>query len=252
MIKGRFISYLRVSTARQGVSGLGLEAQRKAVTDFLNGGRWELIAEVVEVESGKKADRPQLQEAIAKCRAYGAKLVVAKMDRLARDAHFLLGLQRAGIDFVAADMPEANRLTVGIMALVAEQEREQISRRTKEALAAAKARGTQLGAYRDGSFVGRKGTPEDAQKAREAHQAKAQTIAAEKAHVLHEIDPEGSMSLRELARQLNQRGVPTSSGRGLWQAVSVKRLKEHLRTSQDPTTLQQAQNVAGGLQALDD
>ena len=150
------------------------------------------------------------------------------MDRLARDAHFLLGLQRAGIDFVAADMPEANRLTVGIMALVAEQEREQISRRTKEALAAAKARGTQLGAYRDGYFVGRAGTPEDAVKARKAHQAKAQAIAAEKAHVLQEIDPDGSMSLRELARQLNQRSVPTPSGRGLWQAATVKRLRQRL------------------------
>src|SRR5919107_4055060 len=116
MAEGRFVSYLRVSTDRQGRSGLGLEAQRKAVEDFLNGGRWKLIAEFVEVESGKRDDRPRLKEALALCRLHNAVLVIAKLDRLSRDAHFLLGLQKAGVRFVAADMPEANEILVGIMA----------------------------------------------------------------------------------------------------------------------------------------
>src|SRR6478672_7066864 len=143
---GKFVSYLRVSTKRQGDSGLGLEAQRAAVETWLNGGRWQLVEEHVEVESGKRDDnRPALAKAFDACRAFNAKLVIAKLDRLSRDAHFLLGLEKAGVEFVAVDMPHANRLTVGIMALVAEQEREAISQRTKAALNAAKARGTRLG-----------------------------------------------------------------------------------------------------------
>jgi DNA invertase Pin-like site-specific DNA recombinase len=145
MAQGRFVSYLRVSTDRQGKSGLGLEAQRKAVEDFLNGGSWKLIDEFIEVESGKRDDRPKLAEALARCRLHNATLVIAKLDRLSRDAHFLLGLQKAGVRFVAADMPEANEMVVGIMAVVAQAERKMISARTKAALAAAKARGKRLG-----------------------------------------------------------------------------------------------------------
>src|SRR3982751_2868685 len=148
MAKGRYVSYLRVSTDRQGRSGLGLDAQRKAVEDFLYGGPWDLIAEFVEVESGKRDDRPKLAEALALCRLRNATLVIAKLDRLSRDAHFLLGLEKAGVDFVAADMPTANRLTVGIMAMVADEERRMISKRTKDALAAARARGVKLGGNR--------------------------------------------------------------------------------------------------------
>src|SRR3954469_13848107 len=148
MADGKWISYLRVSTDRQGKSGLGIEAQRNGVAEYLNGGNWKLVKEFVEVESGRRTDRPMLAEAIKACRAYGAKLVIAKLDRLSRDAHFLLGLEKAGIDFVAADMPNANGLTVGIMAMVADEERRMISRRTKEALAAAKARGVKLGGNR--------------------------------------------------------------------------------------------------------
>src|SRR6201993_719845 len=148
MAEGKWISYLRVSTQRQGKSGLGLEAQRNAVTEYLNGGQWSLVKEYVEIESRKRSDRPKLAEAIQACRAYGAKLVIAKLDRLSRDAHFLLGLEKAGVDFVAADMPNANRLTVGIMAMVAEEERRMISKRTKDALQAAKRRGVKLGGDR--------------------------------------------------------------------------------------------------------
>jgi DNA invertase Pin-like site-specific DNA recombinase len=133
MADGKWISYLRVSTDRQGKSGLGIEAQRTAVADYLNGGNWSLVKEFVEVESGKRTDRPMLAEAIKACRVYGAKLVIAKLDRLSRDAHFLLGLEKAGVDFVCADLPNANRLTVGIMAMVVEEERRMISKRTKDA-----------------------------------------------------------------------------------------------------------------------
>ncbi len=140
-----FVSYLRVSTERQGRSGLWLEAQRKAVADFLTGGSWRHVAELVEVESGSRDNRPRLSEAMALCRLHGATLVIAKLDRLSRDAAFLLNLQKAGVRFVAADMPEANELVVGIMAVVAQAERKMISTRTKAALAAAKARGVRLG-----------------------------------------------------------------------------------------------------------
>jgi DNA invertase Pin-like site-specific DNA recombinase len=225
MATGSFVSYLRVSTQKQGQSGLGLEAQRKAVDDYLNGGDWNVIEEVVEIESGKNNKRPKLLEAIELCKSTGATLVVAKIDRLTRDAAFLLNLKAAGIDFVAADMPEANRMTIGIMALVAEQEREAISRRTKDALAAAKAKGIQLGAYRDGKFVGRVGTKEDAQRASESRTALYRLRAEARFDNIARIDPDGSMSLRAIAQKLNDDRVPTISGKGIWNASTVRRLK---------------------------
>lgn len=228
MADGRFVSYLRVSTQKQGAEGLGIEAQRRAVSEFLNGGNWQLIGELVEVESGKRKDRPQLAEAIAMCRAFNAKLVIAKLDRLSRDAAFLLNLRDAGVEFVAADNPHANRLTVGILALVAEQEREAISQRTKAALAAAKARGVQLGAYRDGEFIGRTGTTQDAAKARAARSAKSTAKAGNLRFLVERIDPARSLSLRQLADRLNGEGIPTPSGRGNWSAESVRRLREQL------------------------
>jgi hypothetical protein len=146
MANGKFVSYIRVSTQRQGRSGLGLEAQRDAVTNHLNGGRWSLIAEVVEVESGKRSDRPKLAEALRLCRASKATLVIAKLDRLARNVAFIANLMESGVEFVACDMPQANRFTLHILAAVAEHEAAMISARTKAALAAAKARGIRLGA----------------------------------------------------------------------------------------------------------
>jgi len=140
-----FVSYLRVSTDRPGRSGLVIEAQRAAVASYLDGFGAEPITEFVEVERGKRADRPKLARALAECRARKATLVIAKLDHLARNAQFLLGLQRCGIAFTAAVTPHANRLTVGIMAMVAEEERRAIAERTKAALAAAKARGVKLG-----------------------------------------------------------------------------------------------------------
>ena len=153
MADGKFIAYFRVSTAKQGKSGLGLEGQRAAVMAYLNGGSWNLAAEFTEVESGKNNDRPELAKAMHMCRLTGATLVIAKLDRLSRDAHFLLGLEKAGVDFVAADMPAANRMTIGIMAVVADEERRMISARTKAALDAAKARGAKLGGWRGGPVV---------------------------------------------------------------------------------------------------
>jgi DNA invertase Pin-like site-specific DNA recombinase len=139
------VAYYRVSTDKQGRSGLGLEAQREAVARHAAGAGGTVLAAFEEVESGRKGDRSQLALAMPECRLRRCTLLIAKLDRLARDAHFLLGLEKAGIEFVAADMPYANRLTVGVMALVAEEEARATSARTKAALAAAKARGVRLG-----------------------------------------------------------------------------------------------------------
>ncbi|HYI81897.1 MAG TPA: recombinase family protein [Acetobacteraceae bacterium] len=181
MASGKFISYLRVSTQEQGRSGLGLEAQRKAVADYLNGGRWQLKAEFVEVETGKRSDRPQLAAALAACRVHRATLVIAKLDRLSRNQAFLMSLRAAGVEFVCADMPQANRMTIGIMAAVAEGEAEMISARTRAALAAAKERGKALGGARidkAGRGPGERGRAYTAAAAA-ARRAKADTRAAE-------------------------------------------------------------------------
>src|SRR5271155_3138 len=144
----RFVSYYRVSTAQQGASGLGLEAQREAVSRHVIGAQGVIVAEFQEVESGKKTDRPQIAAALAACRLRHACLVIAKLDRLARNVHFISSLMESGVDFVACDNPHATRLTIHILAAVAEHEREMISARTKAALAAAKARGVALGGQR--------------------------------------------------------------------------------------------------------
>lgn len=218
MAEGAFVAYSRVSTARQGKSGLGLEAQREAVRSYLNGGNWSLVAEFTEVESGKRSDRPELAKAFQACRVYGAKLVIAKLDRLSRDAHFLLGLEKAGVDFIAADMPHANRLTVGIMAMVADEERRMISQRTKAALAAAKKRGVKLGGDR-GVTLSRA-----ARKAgRDAQAARASERAADLAPIIHELSRAGVTSLSGIARALTERRIPTPRGDDEWTATQVAR-----------------------------
>lgn len=216
MATGRFVAYYRVSTAGQGRSGLGLDGQRAAVLSYLNGGSWTLTADFTEVESGKVNDRPELAKALHCCKLTGATLVIAKLDRLSRDAHFLIGLERAGVAFVAADMPNANRLTVGIMALVAEQEREAISARTKAALGAAKARGVILGGYRGGPVV-------DQRKGVEAGQARAAAFAADVAPMVVEMSGQG-MSLRKIAAALMAQGVRTARGGETWTADGVRSL----------------------------
>jgi DNA invertase Pin-like site-specific DNA recombinase len=142
---GKFIAYFRVSTDRQGKSGLGLDAQRDAVTNYLNGGRWTLVDEFTEVESGKRNDRPELVRALTACKRRKAKLVIAKLDRLSRNLAFIATLMDSGVEFVAVENPHANKLTVHILAAVAQHEREIISARTSAALKAAKARGKRLG-----------------------------------------------------------------------------------------------------------
>src|SRR5271165_3734658 len=123
---GKFVAYFRVSTDRQGKSGLGLQAQREAILNYLDGGRWALIDEFTEIESGKRSDRPELEKALAACKKQKAKLVIAKLDRLSRNLAFIATLMESGVQFVAADMPEANELTVPIMAAMAQYEGKQI------------------------------------------------------------------------------------------------------------------------------
>ncbi|HEX2554368.1 MAG TPA: recombinase family protein [Microvirga sp.] len=219
MAQGKFVAYHRVSTNRQGVSGLGLEAQKEAVRQYLNGGQWTLVGEFTEVESGKRNDRPKLAESLRLCRIQGATLVVAKLDRLSRDAAFLLNLQAAGVRFVAVDMPEANELTVGIMAVVAQAERKMISARTKAALAAStKKLGGDRGNFAKIAEAGRAA-------GRAVVKAKAQSRAVDYLEIIRDVQAGGAVSLREIAAGLNARGIGTAKG-GEWSAVQVRRVLE--------------------------
>jgi DNA invertase Pin-like site-specific DNA recombinase len=222
MAHGKFISYLRVSTQRQGKSGLGLDAQRKAVTDYLDGGKWELMEELVEVESGKSKDRPKLIEALRLCRVYNATLLVAKLDRLARNVAFVSALMEAKVKFVAVDLPEANELTVHIMAAMAEYEAKAISARTKAALAAARERGVRLGGKREGFSISDYGK-QGRSLSLKARRAKTAAWASDLLPVVRDIQGQGSTSLRQIAAVLNDRGIPTRRG-GQWTAVQVQRL----------------------------
>jgi DNA invertase Pin-like site-specific DNA recombinase len=223
---GKFVAYFRVSTERQGRSGLGLNAQRKAVHDYLNGGQWELVEEFTEVESGKRNDRRELASALAACRLHRATLLIAKIDRLSRDAAFLLNLRDAGVDFVAANMPDANRMTAGIMAIIAEHERDAISTRTRQALAAAKARGTRLGnpanLSTDSAARGRK-----MGNAANTERAKKRLIDLEP--VIRSIRDEGMTSLNQIASGLNGRRIPAARC-GRWAPVQVSRILARMST----------------------
>ena len=215
----KFVAYLRVSTARQGRSGLGLEAQQKAVREFVSGRGGTIIApEFIEVETGKRNDRPKLLAALKRCRVTGATLVVAKLDRLSRNAAFLMTLRDSGADFVAADLPEANTMTVGVMAVVAQYEREAISARTKAALAAARERGTVLG--------GRRARAPNIQLYQQMGVQAARDQAHERAELRRDaveaLVKEG-LSLNAMAARLNSDCITTSRG-GKWTATAVKRL----------------------------
>lgn len=219
------VAYYRVSTARQSRSGLGLEAQRAAVEAYAASAGATIVAEFTEIESGKRSDRQELAKALQTCRIHRAVLVIAKLDRLARNAAFLLSLRDAGIEFVAADMPSANRMTVGIMAVVAEEEARAISARTKAALCAAKARGVVLGGDRGGL------TDDVRAKGRERSAAVRSSAADKRAgdlrSVLAEIEASGAKSLRAVATALNERGIP--SARGVrWSAQTVSELRDRL------------------------
>ena len=213
-----FVSYLRVSTDRQGKSGLGLEAQRKAVADHV-AGKGEIAAEYVEIESGKKNDRPQLANALAEAKRIGAVLLIAKLDRLARNVAFIANLLEAGVEIAAADMPEANRFLLHVMAAVAEHEAQAISDRTRVALAAAKARGVALG----WAMPGRAGEQRNAaRKGAERNAHKADQYAGNVLPVIRQIAARGA-SLRQIADELNTRGIKTARG-GLWYAATVRNI----------------------------
>lgn len=214
---GKFISYYRVSTDKQGKSGLGLEAQKAAVADRLNGGRWQIVGEFIEVESGKRASRPQLDAAIAACKKQKAKLIVAKLDRLSRNVAFLLKLIDSGVEVLFADLPELNgamgRFMLTTMASVAELEAGLISERTKAALKAAKARGVRLGRH-GAEVLAPKYREEAHQRAKQLHP------------VIAELQDKG-LSLAKIAGELNRRKVPTPRG-GRWDHSSVRNVVQRL------------------------
>ena len=221
-MNGRFVSYYRVSTAQQGRSGLGLEAQREAVRDFLNGGDWTLTGEFTEVESGKRTDRPQLDAALALCRLTGATLIVAKLDRLARNVRFLLsvveGTGDAGVVF--CDLPTVpsgalGKFIVTQMAAVAELEAGLISKRTKDALAASKARGKVLGGYRGGPKI-------DPSVGLKARQERAARYAASVRPIVTELRDTG-ISLWQVCAELEARGIRTPQG-GKWVPQMVSKI----------------------------
>lgn len=213
-----FVTYLRVSTDRQGKSGLGLEAQRKAVADHV-AGKGEIAAEYVEIESGKKNDRPQLARALAEAKRIGAVLLIAKLDRLARNLAFVANLLEAGIEIVAADNPQANRMMLQIFAVFAENEAKAISDRTKAALAAAKARGVALG----WSMPERKEEQRQASRKGAAKNAKNACMHATNVLPVIRQIAAGGASLRQIADELNTRGIKTARG-GLWYAATVRNM----------------------------
>jgi DNA invertase Pin-like site-specific DNA recombinase len=214
---GKFVAYYRVSTDQQGASGLGLQAQRAAVETYLDGGPWRLVAEHTEVESGKRADRPELAKALLACRKHKAKLIIAKLDRLSRNLAFIATLMDSGVEFVAVDNPHANKLTIHILAAVAQHEREAISERTKAALAAAKARGKKLGGPR---------LAEARKRSLAARSTAADAFAANVRPIIEQIRASGVSSLRGVARALTARGVRTARGGSEWTAVQVSNILE--------------------------
>ncbi len=220
MATGSYVTYYRVSTDRQGRSGLGLEAQREAVATFLNGGDWKVIAEFQEVESGRDDDRPELAKAIARCRLTGSKLLIAKMDRLARRVSFIANLMDGGVEFEVANLPGMTRFTAHIYAAVGEEEARMISERTKAALAAVKARGEKrLGNPR--GFAGK--------VYREGGKARARMaddFAARVGPMIREMRDQG-LSLRAIAARLADMGIRTANG-GDWAAATVKGVLDRL------------------------
>jgi DNA invertase Pin-like site-specific DNA recombinase len=252
MANGKFISYLRVSTQQQGNSGLGLEAQREAVSRYLNGGQWTLVQELVEIESGKRKDRPKLAEALALCRIYNATLIIGKLDRLARDTEFLLSVVRESGEggVVFCDLPTIPAGPVGIfmvtqMAAVAALEAGLISQRTKAALAAAKARGVQLGGIRGGvermAGISRDGNVASASVRTAAAAQRNERLAP----VIASIQGEGKTTPQQIADALNEKGISAPRG-GAWSPVQVRRILIRTKTPHKASaaTVQQSEEVA--------
>ncbi len=216
----KYIAYYRVSTQRQGQSGLGLEAQQEAVKRHL--GNNPLIAEITEIESGKRNDRPKLTEALRLCRVHKATLVIAKLDRLSRNLHFISSLMEAKVEFQAVDCPHANKMTLQIMAVMAEHEADAISVRTKAALAAAKARGVKLGGNRGNQL-----NDEARMKGCAVRRALADERAADLAPIIQNLQASGVTSYRGIAMALNAQGV-TTARQGQWSDIQVARVLARL------------------------
>jgi DNA invertase Pin-like site-specific DNA recombinase len=216
MANGKYIAYYRVSTQKQGQSGLGLEAQRVAVANYLNGGDWKLVNEYVEIETGKGADaldrRPQLKAAIEACRKQKATLVIAVLDRLGRNVHFISGLMESGIDFISVESPNDSPFMLHVKAAVAEEEGRKISSRTKAALQAAKARGVVLGAA---GATNLKPNIEQRQQA-------AAEFAGNLKGIIESMMARG-LSQRAMCEELNKLGVPTARG-GRWSQIQLQRV----------------------------
>ncbi len=223
----KVVAYYRVSTKKQGISGLGLEGQKRAVADYVGRNGGKLASEYTEVETGKRSDRPELAKAIGHAKRCGATLCIAKLDRLARNVHFVSGLMESGVNFVACDNPHANKFTIHILAAVAEHEAEAISLRTKAALQAAKRRGTLLGSARPGHWDGREsqrlaGLKKARQQAAKSHREAFHESYADLFSVVRELRNEGR-SLQQIADELNQQGHTTRHGKA-WNHVQVLRV----------------------------
>jgi DNA invertase Pin-like site-specific DNA recombinase len=234
---GKFVAYYRASTDRQGRSGLGLEAQRSAVTNYLNGGNWSIVAEFTEVESGRKADRPALDKALAAARLHRCPLVVSKVDRLTRSVAFLSRLLEANVDVRFADLPQiegaTGRFLLQQMVAVAELEAGMISARTRAALIAAKARGTKLGGPRIRASDGRAVviSKKAQQQGAAANRMRAAERASDLAPTIAQIQQQGAATLAAIAAGLNDAGIPTPRGQGKWSPMQVKRTLEALRAA---------------------
>ena len=217
----KVIAYYRVSTVGQGRSGLGLEAQRLAVATLCQSRGWQIMADYTEVESGKLADRQQLTAALHHAKVTGGTLVIAKLDRLSRNAAFITALQDSGAKFIAADMPEANELTVHIMAAVAQAERQAIAKRTREALTAAKVRGMKLGNPNGAAALRRAAKGNRASL--DVIKGNADAFANDLAPIIDRLRTDGLTSLPQLARGLNAGDFATARG-GKWHPSSVRNL----------------------------
>ncbi|WP_242077103.1 recombinase family protein [Brevundimonas diminuta] len=237
------VAYFRVSTAAQGRSGLGLEAQKAAVAELTRQRGLQVLADFTEVESGGRNDRPELTKALHHAKVTGAVLVIAKLDRLSRNAAFLLTLRDSGVRFVAADLPDACDLTVGVLAVIAQAEREAISQRTKAALGTVKAKlvaGEAHISRRTGLPVARLGNPQGAEALRRAARGNAAGLEAVKANadahardlapIVARLREEGCTSLASLAAGLNAAGVRTPRD-GTWHASSVRNLLARMNPS---------------------
>ena len=224
MAQGKFVAYYRVSTARQGRSGLGLEAQRATVAAYLNGGPWELVGEFTEVETGKGSNaldrRPQLRAALDLCKREKATLLIAVLDRLARNVHFVSGLMESAVPFVSLEMPTAGPFELHIRAAVAEETARKISETTKAALAAAKARGVKLGTA----------GPANLQAVNDQRNVAADQYANRMRGVLLGLKARG-LSQRAMIAELNKLGLTSPRG-GQWHLPTLQRVMSRLAPEQ--------------------